>query len=89
MGRQELFISREDWDPGAADSSMPLAMKNFGEQIPSSLSSPVLPPIILGQMPSRAFEVTKGKAHIFTFSQPSVILKVKWYYKRGVWVSMW
>lgn len=46
------------------------------------LSCPFLPPTISGQMSSRAFEVTKRETYIFPFFQPSVILKVKWYYSR-------
>lgn len=55
----------------------------------SLLSCPFFPLTIAGQMSSRALEVTKRKAYIFTFFQPSVILKVKWYCNRVFLVSIW
>lgn len=85
-GRRELFVSRDEWDPGASGSSVPLGMKTLRGQFHP------LSPLVLSfrpQMSSRGLEVTKKEAYMYILFQPTTILNVKQYYSSFILASMW
>lgn len=87
-GRRELFVLWEGWDPGASGSSVPLGMKTLtGHPLSPLLSFPSTHNIRSDvKQGIRGHEERNLHLHLF---QPSIILKVKHYYKSFILVPIW